>query len=140
VFFAMASDGLFFKSIARVHPRYKTPHVAILLTTLLGMVLVASRSFEALTLLFVVATWPFYALSVGAVYRLRRLRPDLPRPYKVIGYPVVPAIFIAAVVWFIGNALVQEPMSTAVTFALILSGIPIYYVAFGSQRGRSRAL
>jgi len=140
VFFAMASDGLFFKSIARVHPRYKTPHVAILLTTLLGMVLVTSRSFEALTLLFVVANWPFYALSVAAVYRLRRRRPDLPRPYKVIGYPVVPAIFIAAVVWLMGNAIVQEPMSTAITFALILSGIPIYYVAFGSQRGRSRAV
>ena len=139
VFFAMASDGLFFKAIARVHPRYKTPHVAILLTTLLGMVLVTSRSFEAVTLLFVVANWPFYALSVAAVYRLRRRRPDLPRPYKVIGYPVVPAIFIAAVVWFIGNALVHEPISTAVTFALILSGIPVYYVAFGSPHGRGRA-
>src|SRR6185503_21092293 len=104
--------------------------------TLLGMILVTSRSFEAVTLLFVVANWPFYALSVAAVYRLRRRRPDLPRPYKVIGYPVVPAIFIAAVVWFIGNALVHEPISTAVTFALILSGIPVYYVAFGSPHGR----
>lgn len=140
VFFAMASDGLFFTSIARVHPRYKTPHVAILLTTLLGMVLVTSRSFEALTATFVVATWPFYALAVAAVYRLRRRRPDLPRPYKVIGYPVVPAVFIAAVVCFIGNVLVYEPISTAITFALILSGLPIYYLAFGSQRARSRAL
>jgi APA family basic amino acid/polyamine antiporter len=88
----------------------------------------------------VVANWPFYALSVAAVYRLRRRRPDLPRPYKVIGYPVVPAIFIAAVVCFIGNALVHEPMSTAVTFVLILSGIPVYYLAFGSQRRRSGPL
>jgi len=90
--------------------------------------------------LFVVANWPFYALSVAAVYRLRRRRPDLPRPYKVVGYPVVPAIFIAAVIWFIGNAIVYEPMSTAVTFALILSGLPIYYVVFGSQRGRTGAM
>jgi hypothetical protein len=52
----------------------------------------------------------------------------------VIGYPVVPAVFIAAVVCFIGNALVYEPISTAITFALILSGLPIYYLAFGSQR------
>jgi APA family basic amino acid/polyamine antiporter len=104
------------------------------------MILVTSRSFEALTATFVVATWPFYALAVAAVYRLRRHRPDLPRPYKVIGYPVVPAVFIAAVVCFIGNALVYETISTAIAFALILSGLPIYYLAFGSQRARSRAL
>ena len=96
IFFAMADDGLFFESIARVHPRYKTPYVAILLAAVLGMVLVMSRSFEALTDTFVLAIWPFYALSVAALYRLRRLRPDLPRPYRVVGYPVVPAVFIAA--------------------------------------------
>ncbi len=134
VFFAMANDGLFFASIARVHPRYKTPHVAILFTTLLGMALVMSRSFEALTLTFVVAVWPFYAASAAAVFRLRRLRPDLVRPYRVVGYPVVPVIFIAAILWFLGNALVYEPVSTAITFGLILSGVPVYYLAFGSSR------
>lgn len=134
IFFAMASDGLFFESIARVHRRFRTPHVAIVLTTLLGMALVMSRSFEALTETFVIAIWPFYALSVAAVYRLRRERPDLPRPYKVIGYPIVPAVFIVSVAWFIGNALVTAPMSTAITFTLILAGIPIYFVAFGSRR------
>ena len=139
IFFAMADDGLFFESIARVHPRYKTPHVAILLAALLGMALVMSRSFEALTDTFVLAIWPFYALSVAAVYRLRRRRPDLPRPYKVIGYPVVPAVFIAAVVWFVTNALIHEPISTGITFALILAGLPVYYVAFGGRRGGLRA-
>lgn len=134
IFFAMARDGLFFKSIAQMHPRYKTPHVAILLTAVLGMALVTNQSFEALTQTFVVAIWPFYALSVAAVYRLRRRRPDLPRPYKVIGYPVVPAVFIASVVWFIAIALVYEPVSTSLTFALILSGIPVYYLVFGSRR------
>ena len=71
VFFAMASDGLFFKALARVHPRFETPYVAILLAALLGMALVMSRSFEALTNTFVLAIWPFYALSVGAIFRLR---------------------------------------------------------------------
>ena len=104
----MADDGLFFESIARVHPRFKTPHVAILLAAVLGMALVMSRSFEALTDTFVLAIWPFYALSVAAIYRLRRPRPDLPRPYKVVGYPVVPAVFIAAVVWFVINALITR--------------------------------
>ena len=90
VFFAMADDGLFFESIAKVHPRFKTPYVAILLAAVLGMALVMSRSFEALTETFVLAIWPFYALGIAAIYRLRRLRPDMPRPYKAIGYPVVP--------------------------------------------------
>jgi amino acid transporter len=134
IFFAMADDGLFFKSIARVHPRFKTPHVAILLAALLGMVLVLSRSFEALTNTFVLAIWPFYALSVAAIYRLRRLRPNMPRPYKVVGYPVVPAVFILSVVGFVVNALVNDTMNTAITFALILTGIPVYYVAFGDRR------
>lgn len=135
IFFAMAEDRLFFRSLARVHPRYQTPYVAILLAALLGMGLVVSRSFEEVTSAFVVAVWPFYALSVAAVYRLRCRRPDMPRPYRVIGYPVVPAVFIVSVVWFIANALVHEPVSTSVTFALILSGLPVYHIAFGSRRG-----
>ena len=112
VFFAMADDGLFFETIAQVHPRFKTPYVAILLAAVLGMALVMSRSFEALTDTFVLAIWPFYALGIAAIYRLRRLRPEMPRPYKAIGYPVVPAIFILSVAAFVVNALVHEPIPT----------------------------
>ena len=65
VFFAMADDGLFFETIARVHPRYQTPYVAIILAAVLGIALVMSRSFEALTETFVLAIWPFYALGIG---------------------------------------------------------------------------
>jgi basic amino acid/polyamine antiporter, APA family len=136
VFFAMADDGLFFRSIARVHPRFKTPYVAILLKALLGIVLVASRSFEALTTTFVIAIWPFYALCVAAIYRLRTRQPDLPRPYKVVGYPLVPAIFILAVIAFLVNALINTPVSTGVTFALILAGVPVYFLAFGRRSRR----
>jgi len=134
VFFAMADDGLFFERIARVHPRFRTPYVAILLAALLGMALVMSRSFEALTDTFVLAIWPFYALGIAAIYRLRRLRPDMPRPYRAIGYPVVPAIFIASVAAFVINSLIHEPVSTIVTFALILAGLPIYFFAFGARQ------
>jgi APA family basic amino acid/polyamine antiporter len=130
VFFAMADDGLFFQTIAKVHPRYKTPYVAIILAAVLGMALVLSRSFESLTDTFVLAIWPFYALSVAAIYRLRRLRPDLPRPYRAIGYPVVPAIFVVAVIAFVINSLVHDPIPTAATFALILAGAPIYHFFF----------
>jgi len=136
LFFAMARDGMFFQPIARIHGRFLTPYVAILLTALLGVALVFSRSFEAMTSTFVIAIWPFYALAVGAVYRLRRLRPDLPRPYRTTGYPVVPGVFIAATVWFLVNALVSEPVSTGVTFALILAGLPIYYTLFADGKGR----
>ncbi|PYR51411.1 MAG: hypothetical protein DMF89_05705 [Acidobacteria bacterium] len=136
LFFAMARDGMFFQPIARIHGRFLTPYVAILLTALLGVALVFSRSFEAMTSTFVIAIWPFYALAVGAVYRLRRLRPDLPRPYRTIGYPVVPGVFIAATVLFLVNALVSEPVSTGVTFALILAGLPIYYALFADGKGR----
>ena len=111
IFFAMADDGLFFEPIARIHPRYKTPYVAIILAAVLGMALVLSRSFESLTNTFVLAIWPFYALSVAAVYRLRRLRPDMPRPYRVVGYPIVPALFILSVVAFVANALVHDTIA-----------------------------
>lgn len=136
IFFAMADDGMLFEPIARVHPRYKTPYVSIVLAALLGMALVLSRSFEALTGTFVLAIWPFYALGVAAIYRLRRLRPDLPRPYRAIGYPVVPAIFIAAVAAFVINSLVNEPVSTGVTLALILAGAPVYFFAFHDRHAR----
>ena len=130
VFFAMAADGLFFEGIGRVHSRFRTPYAAILLSATLGIALVLSQSFERLASTFVLAIWPFYALSVAAIYRLRRSRPAMSRPYRVIGYPVVPAIFIAAVVWFVVNALVNDPWPTLITFALILAGLPVYTIFF----------
>jgi basic amino acid/polyamine antiporter, APA family len=136
VFFAIADDGLFFDAIAKVHPRFKTPYVAILLAAVLGMALVMSRSFEALTETFVLAIWPFYALGIAAIYRLRRLRPEMPRPYKAIGYPVVPAIFILSVAAFVLNALISDPIPTALTFALIFAGLPVYHFAFARRDRR----
>jgi amino acid transporter len=133
IFFAMADDGMLFKAIGKVHPEYQTPYVAIVFSALLGMSLVMSRSFEAITNMFVLAIWPFYALSIAAIFRLRRVRPDLPRPYRAIGYPVVPAVFVLAVAAFVVNALVQDPVPTIVTFALILAGAPVYF--FTLRRG-----
>jgi amino acid transporter len=134
LFFAMADDGLFFKAVARVHPRFQTPHVAILLTAAISIVLVFSRSFEALTDTFVIAIWPFYGLCVAGLFRLRHTRPDMPRQYRVPGYPFVPALFLIVAVLFLTNALVSEPVSTLLTFGLILLGVPVYFVAFGRRR------
>jgi APA family basic amino acid/polyamine antiporter len=136
VFFAMADDGLLFPAIAKVHPKYRTPYVAILVAALLGMALVMSRSFERLTDTFVLAIWPFYALGVAAIYPLRRRLPDLPRPYRAIGYPVVPALFIAAVTAFVINSLLNDTLNSVVTFAIIFAGVPIYFFTVARVRFR----
>jgi amino acid transporter len=134
VFFAMADDGLFFRTVAKVHPAYKTPYVAILLAAALGVTFVILRTFEQLADTFVLSIWPFYAFGVAAIYRLRASRPDLPRPYKAIGYPVVPAIFIAGVIYLVVNALFTDPLWTGVTFAIVLAGIPVYYWTFAKSQ------
>ena len=118
------------RAVARVHPRYHTPYVAIALATVLGVLFVLTRTFEQLADTFVLSVWPFYGLAIAGIYRLRRMRPDLPRPYRVPGYPVVPAVFVSAVVYLVGNALIADPLWTGVTFAIILAGIPVYYAAF----------
>jgi basic amino acid/polyamine antiporter, APA family len=137
IFFAMADDGLFFKQVARVHPRFQTPWVAIVLTALLGIIYVSFRTFQQLADQFVVAIFPFYALAAAAVFTLRRRRPPavLPRPVRVVGYPVVPALFVLATLYMLGNALWQDPLFTGVAFAIILAGIPVYY---GWLRGVTR--
>ena len=134
VFFAMADDRLFFRAMAWVHPRYETPYVAIALAAALGVLFVLTRTFEQLADTFVLTIWPFYGLAVAGLYRLRRIRPELARPYKVPGYPLVPAIFVAAVIYLVGNALVADPIWTGVTFAVVLAGVPVYYAAFKSTR------
>jgi APA family basic amino acid/polyamine antiporter len=133
IFFAMADDRLFFRTIASVHPRYGTPHVAIALSAALGVFFVLTRTFEQLADTFVLTIWPFYGLAIAGLYRLRRKRPDLPRPYKVPGYPFVPAIFVAAVIYLVGNALIADPVRTGVTFAIVLAGVPVYLAVFAKK-------
>src|SRR5512135_1972908 len=128
IFFAMADDGLFFRAVARVHPRYQTPSVAILLTAALGVAFVLVQSFEQLADQFVVAIFPFYALAAAAVFVLRRRRPDLPRPVRVLGYPVVPLLFVLATFFILGNALWEHPVGTGAAFAIILCGVPVFWL------------
>src|ERR1041384_7747568 len=84
IFFGMADRGLFFKGIARVSPRFKSPSTAIFLATGLGVVYVLFNDFQQLADKFVLGIWPFYVLAVVAVFLIRRSRPDLPRPYRVL--------------------------------------------------------
>jgi basic amino acid/polyamine antiporter, APA family len=133
IFFAMADDRLFFKPIAMVHPRFNTPYIAILFACVLGIAMVMTQTFEQLTDTFVLAMWPFYALSVAAIYRLRRSQPRLHRPYKMIGYPVVPAVFVAAAIYLVINALIADPKWTTITFGVVLAGLPVYYALFRNR-------
>jgi APA family basic amino acid/polyamine antiporter len=129
VLFAMAADGLLFKPIAIVDRRFHTPGVAIWLGAMLGVIFVLAGTFEQLADTFVTAIVPFYALAVGAVFILRRRADYLP-PFRVPGYPVVPAIFIVATILLLGNAIL-DPASRVATLAVvgvILLGVPIFFL------------
>lgn len=128
IFFAMADRGLFFRGVARVSPRFQSPSVAIWLATALGVIYVLRNDFAQLADKFILGIWPFYALAVAGVYVLRRKRPDLERPYRVIGYPFVPALFLLASLGIIVNALLTDPVNTGITFGIIAAGAPIYYL------------
>ncbi len=127
ILFAMAQDGLFFRPVAAVHPRYRTPYVAVAVTGALGIAYVSVRSFEELAAAFVLGVWPFYALAVGGVFVLRRTRPDLPRPYRTLGYPVVPAVFLLASVALLGNSLVEQTGLTLFGLGVVAAGVPVFY-------------
>jgi amino acid transporter len=127
IFFAMADRGLFFRAVARVSPRYQSPSTAIWLATALGVVYVLLNDFQQLADKFILGIWPFYALAVAAVFVLRRSRPDLERPYRTWGYPVVPVLFLLASVGMVVNALVTDPVNTGITLGIIVVGVPVYY-------------
>jgi amino acid transporter len=132
ILFAMADDGMLFKAVAKVHPKYQTPYVAVLLIAALGLVFVLFLNFDQLADTFVVAMLPFYGLVVAAIYRLRR-RADYRPFFKTPGFPWVPALFIFSVVFLLINALVDPKtrLGTLVVFAVICAGIPVYRLTVG---------
>jgi len=135
IFFAMADRGLFFKGIARVSPRFESPSAAIGLAVVLGVGYVLFNDFQQLADKFVLGIWPFYIVAVWGAFRLRRLRPEADRPYRMIGYPLVPALFLVAATGMVLNALVTDPVNTGITFGIILAGIPVFYLWFRRGRG-----
>jgi APA family basic amino acid/polyamine antiporter len=126
VFFAMARDGLFFERIADVHPSRQTPYVAILATGLWSAILCFTGSFEQLLAYVIFGQWIFFGLTVAAVFILRRTRRDLPRPYRTWGYPVTPALFVAAALFISVNSLLTQFWNSISGLALILLGVPAF--------------
>jgi APA family basic amino acid/polyamine antiporter len=126
VYYAMARDGLFFRWCARVHPRFHTPHVALLVQGVWAIVLVAAGTYEQLLTYVIFAAFVFYALTAFAVVVLRRTMPDAPRPYRVFGYPYVPIIFVLGSAWFLVNTLMEEPVEAGCGAVMLGLGVLVY--------------
>jgi basic amino acid/polyamine antiporter, APA family len=126
--FAAARDGYFFPSVAKIHPRYLTPSVAILLQLgLAAALLLVGESFRQLFSLAIFAEWLFYMITASTVFVFRRREPEADRPYRVWGYPVVPALFVAASGVLLYYTFTDNLRNSAVGLGLILAGIPVFY-------------
>jgi basic amino acid/polyamine antiporter, APA family len=125
--YAMARGGMFFRSQGIVHPRYATPTVALLTQGAVAATLTAFGTYDQLFTYVVFAQFVFYALSAGAVIKLRHTAPQLARPYRTWGYPVTPIVFIAFAAWLVYNTIVETPLDSAVGAGIILLGLPGYW-------------
>lgn len=134
ILFALADDKLFFKSVAKVHPKFGTPYVAIGLVAAMGILFVLLQTFEKLTDTYVIAVLPFYALGVAAVFPLRK-KPGYNPSFRTPGYPVVPILFIASTIFLLVNSAIgpDTMVWTLGIFAVILAGIPFYWLASRRQ-------
>jgi len=133
VYFAMARDGVFIPAAAQVHPRFATPARSIVAQSIWSTALVMTGSLDALGNYVGFAITLFAGIAVGAVFVLRRRDPSAPRPFKAIGYPLTPAIFVIASLAIVVNAIVTNPRVTGLGLLVILAGIPIYWW-FSSRR------
>ena len=127
LYYAMAKEGVFFKSASYIHPRYNTPSKAIFIQAVWASVLVFSGSFDQLTDMLIFAAFIFYGATALGVFILRVKMPDAPRPYKAVGYPVVPAIFILFCVALIVITLIGRPREALIGLGLMASGLPFYW-------------
>lgn len=126
VYFAMARDGLFFRQLAAVHPRFGTPAVAIIASCLWSIVLALTGTFEQLLTYVVFVGWIFYGAGAAAVIALRIAQPHAVRPFRVPLYPVTPALFVLASMVIVVNTIVAQPMQAMLGIGMVLLGVPAY--------------
>jgi APA family basic amino acid/polyamine antiporter len=124
--YAMARDGLYFRVTGIVHPKFRTPGGALVFQGSLASLMALTGTFEELTSLFVFAAWIFYALSVIAMFRMRRTDPDMPRPYRTWGYPVLPAAFVLGALALTVSIWIERPVRSSIGLAMMLSGLIFY--------------
>jgi APA family basic amino acid/polyamine antiporter len=128
VYYAMAKDGLFFKNAAKLHPKYHTPAHSLMMQCLWTCVLCISGSYGQLLDYIIFAVLLFYILTIVGLFVLRVKRPDVPRPYRAIGYPVLPAIYILMAVFIDIVLLRYKPQYTWPGLFIVLLGIPVYFL------------
>ena len=126
--YAMARDGLFFRSIAKVHPKFRTPENALIFQCCLACLLVMSGTFEDLTSLVMFGSWTFYGLAVLAMMRMRNTEPNMPRPYRTWGYPAVPLIFVLGAGSVAIGLWIARPVRSSIGMALVIAGLLFYRV------------
>jgi len=129
VYYAMAQDNLFFKSAANLHPTYKTPALALIVQAIWTCVLCLSGTYGQLLNFVIFAAVAFYAVTAVGLFRLRRQRPDVPRPVRAPGYPWLPALYIVLTSLIAIDLLVQDATRTYAMLGLILVllGVPVYH-------------
>jgi len=127
MYYAMAKDGVFFKSLADVHPRFGTPAVAVLVGSVWGMVLALWGTFESLLTYVVFVGWVFYGLGAACVLVQRRREPEAVRSFRVPGYPLTPAIFVLAAAGLVANTIATQPVRSLIGLGGVLTGVPVYW-------------
>jgi APA family basic amino acid/polyamine antiporter len=128
VFYAMAEDGLFFRKLAEVHPRYRTPAFAITAGSVWAGILTVTGTFERLLTFVVFTGWIFYGLAAATIFVYRKRFPAESLPYRVPGYPVTPVVFILSAGAIVLNTIVSQPLRAAIGVGIVLVGLPAYAV------------
>ncbi len=128
VYYAMARDGLFFRSVSRLHPQYKTPAVSLMVQMVWCSILCLSGTYGQLLDYIIFAVLVFYILTILGLFVLRAKLPDAPRPYRALGYPVLPAIYILMALFIDIVLLRYKPQYTWPGLIIVLVGIPVYYL------------
>jgi len=124
--FAMARDGLFFRSLARLSPRSNVPARAILAQAAWASLLALSGTYDTLTDSVIFASWLFYGLVTASLFVFRKKMPDAPRPYRAFGYPVIPMIFVLVTAALLINTFIAAPHQALLGVALLTAGLPFY--------------
>ena len=127
MYYAMARDGVFFKSLADVHPRFGTPAVAVVVGSVWAMVLALWGTFESLLTYVVFVGWVFYGLGAACVIVQRRREPEAVRSFRVPGYPLTPAIFVLAAAGLVANTIATQPVRSLIGLGGVLTGVPVYW-------------
>ena len=137
--FAMARDGVFFATMARLSPASRVPVWSIGVQAVWSCLLALSGTYDQLTDCVIFASWIFYGLVTSSVFVLRRQLPDLARPYRTLGYPLVPLVFVATAAWLVINTLAHRPVESAAGLALVGGGLPFYFYFQRQRRLRQQS-